>query len=224
MPFFSSVSGSYGANTKAQKRKFIATGGSVTTYIFNNKRYTAHTFNSSSNIVFIYVSRPVDYIIVGAGGGGGGAGFGGDGAGSGAGNGGSAGIFASGTFTPLIQSYGITVGNGGGGGGFRGTGATGGSSSFNSITCNGGVGGGWAGGFGANGSPGDGSNSVSTVSGSSVTYSQPGPGGIFSAPDSHGINGPTPGSGGGGGNGQNEQGNANGGSGANGIVIIRYEI
>ena len=144
-----------------------ATGGTITTYSSGGKTYRAHTFTSGSSIVFTSVAGPVDYIIVGPGGGGSAAGFGGDGAGSGGGTGGSAGAFNSGTFTPLVQSYSITVGTGGAGGtGIRGAGSAGsGATTFNSISSIEGGGGSWTGGFGSIGPAGSGTNNVSSISG-----------------------------------------------------------
>ena len=215
--------------TASETVSISATGGTETTYSSGGVDYKVHTFTSPGSTNFQVISGiglPVDYIVVGAGGGGGGSGYGGGGGGSVGGGGANSGVFNSGTFTPSVESYAITVGTGGSGGtGIKGAGGSGGSSSVFGITSSGGAGGTSPGGFNASGANGSGTNNVSTISNSSVTYSKGGVGGAGNdGPTYAGAAGNTPGTGGNGGGGNNEGGGGNGGVGANGIVIIRYPI
>ena len=167
--------------TASETVSISATGGTETTYSSGGVDYKVHTFTSPGSTNFQVISGiglPVDYIVVGAGGGGGASGYGGGGGGSVGGGGANSGVFNSGTFTPSVESYAITVGTGGSGGtGIKGAGGSGGSSSVFGITSSGGAGGTSPGGFNASGANGSGTNNVSTISNSSVTYSKGGVGG-----------------------------------------------
>jgi hypothetical protein len=113
----------------------IATGGTITTTIIGNDTYEIRTFTSSGvfNVINNNDNIPLDYLIVGGGGGGGWA----------QATGGAGGTIVSGTMTPSVQSYVVTVGAGGGGGvSGHSNGYTGASSIFGAFTATGGTGGG----------------------------------------------------------------------------------
>lgn len=120
----------------------LATGGTIT----QDGDYKVHTFNSSGTFQVLSGSGRVDYLIIGGGGGGG----------NDIGGGGGAGRVRHGTgYLVKVGSYTVTVGAGGAGGAASADGAldngakSGGSSSFDSITAEGGGYGCW---FNSNGS------------------------------------------------------------------------
>jgi hypothetical protein len=107
-----------------------ATGGTIS-YSGN---YKIHTFLSSGTLQVLQNTdnRSAEYLVVGGGGGGGYA----------QATGGAGGTIVSGTITPTVQSYTVTIGPGGAGGiQTHVTGYTGTSSVFGAFTATGGTGG-----------------------------------------------------------------------------------
>lgn len=116
-----------------------ATGGTITDYTKDGKRYRRHTFLSSGIFTVTRAVRPYTVYLLGGGGGGGHGGFDGGGP-HGGGNGGGGGYYSI-TKTLTSDSYPVTVGTGGAPGGYGG--APGGNTSAFTFIAGGGGGGCW---------------------------------------------------------------------------------
>lgn len=125
MPFFSSVEGNFGVNSKAQKQKFIATGGSISQATISGTTYKIHKFTTSGTFQILSGKSNVEYLVIAGGGSGGGpnTNFGGSGGGGGAG-----GLLQGSVSNVTPASYSVTVGDGG-----SSVPSNGGTSSISSI-------------------------------------------------------------------------------------------
>lgn len=110
MPFFSSIEGNFGVNAKAQKQKFIATGGTETQATISGTTYKIHKFTGNGTFQVLSGRSNIEYLVVAGGGSGGGPNtdFGGQGGGGGAG-----GLLQGSVSNVTPTSYSVTVGNGG---------------------------------------------------------------------------------------------------------------
>lgn len=190
-----------------------ATGGTIT---FSGGR-TIHTFTTGGTFT-VTGSGNVQLLVIGGAGGG----AGGSGNTNGTGGGGAGEYYYNATYAVTSQGYTVTVGNGGNGGaagadsGGGNNGLVGGSSSFGTITVNGGgygslPGGGVPGGAGGSGG-GGGNNQAGGASTASVGVGNAGGTGLSSTPFRGG------GGGGSGGAGASGSASGNGGAGTSNSI------
>ena len=186
-----------------------ATGGTVQTYTSGGINYKSHSFLSNGNFIVTAAPQTFDCLVIGGGGGGGYWDYN-------HGDGGSGGFGVQSAITLAVASYAAVVGAGGGYGS-----AAGGTSTFSSVTANGGARGLNSPENGGNYSNGSANGITSNYrTGTNVTYG--GGGGTNNAGYSAAAN--TGGGGGGGHTNRPGGGGANGGSGGSGIVVIRYVV
>lgn len=116
-----------------------ATGGTITDYSKDGKRYRRHVFTASGAFVVTRAVRPFTMYLLGGGGGGGHGGF--DGGGPHGGGPGGGGGYYSTTKTLTLTTYDLVIGGGGGPGGYGG--AAGGATTGFDFISGGGGGGCW---------------------------------------------------------------------------------
>lgn len=177
--------------------KFVASGGTESTYVDGNTTYKVHVFNSSGSFVVTSGKQSVEYLVIGGGGGAGNYG-GGGGAGGyrssvfGELSGGN--VSAESTLALATGTYSVSIGAGGAGGtSVSVRGYNGGTTSFGPLSALGGGGGGsndntssyTPGVSGGSGGGGCGQN-IATTSGGSGTTGQGFAGGAIISTESSG--------------------------------------
>jgi hypothetical protein len=126
-------------NFRTDNDLFLATGGTITSFVSGGVTYKVHRFNSSGTFGVVAGTANVEYILVAGGGSGGRRGNGG-------GGGGGAGGLKVGTMSGLsIGNYTVVIGAGGSPRGTDGGGNNGNNSTFHTINTRGGGGGGASG-------------------------------------------------------------------------------
>lgn len=189
----------------------IASGGNVTTIMFNNSNYTVMTFYTNGTFSIISDGSCIEVFMVGGGGGGGGGstigGYGGGGAG---------GVNYTSCYNLSTGNYSVIVGNGGKNPATR---VSGGNTSFGNITAIGGGGGGARIGGSIGGLDGGSGGGAASSAGTDAGGFSLG-GGYYGGNGSRDVDGQGGGGGGGGANSSGLNGSLdNGGNGGIGFTI-----